>query len=114
MVSFGFTLQKCGIFGHDNNILSSHIKRPLLLLLPNKSHLSQQKSAMVWYFVGVYIINRTLQGHLGDETSLLILKNICHIRSHHAASLHSRHLEVMATRKNGACKRDMNVSLERP
>ena len=91
MVSFGFTVQKYGIFTRDHNIVSSHIKWSLLLLLPYKSHLSQQKSAMVWYFVGVYIINRTLQGHLRNETSLLILKNVCHTRSHHAVSLHSGH-----------------------
>ena len=114
MVSFGFTVQKYGIFTRDNNIVSSHIKWSLLLLLPYKSHLSQQKSAMVWYFVGVYIINRTLQGHLRNETSLLILENVCHTRSHHAVSLHSGHLEVMGTRKNAACKRDTYVSLERP
>jgi len=106
MVPFGFTAQKSGIFTRDNNMLSSHIKRSVLLLLHKKSHLSQQKSAMVWYFVGGYIINRTLQGHLRNETSLLILKNICHTTSHHAASLCSRNLEVMGARKNGASKRE--------
>ena len=48
MVSFGFTVQKYGIFTRDHNIVSSHIKWSLLLLLPYKSHLSQQKSAMVF------------------------------------------------------------------
>ena len=79
MVSFGFYAQKCGIFTCDKNILSSHIKRSLLLLLHNKSHLSQQKIVIG---IGVYIINRTLHGHLGNETSLLMLKNICHTRHH--------------------------------
>ena len=102
-------MQKCAIFTYDNNMLSSDIKRSVLLLLHKKSHLSQQKNAMVRYFVGVYIINRTLQGHLRNETSLLILKNICPTRSHHAASLRSRNLEVMGTRKNGASKRETHL-----
>ena len=58
----GFTAQKCGIFTRDNNISSSHIKRSLLLLLHNKSHLLQQKSAIG---TGVYIINRTFTWPLG-------------------------------------------------
>ena len=109
MVPFGFTAQKCGIFTRDNNMLSSHINRSVPLLLHKKSHLSQQKSAMVWYFVGVYIINKTLQGNLRNETSLLILKNICHTRSHHVASLRSRNLEVMGATKNGASKRETRL-----
>ena len=60
MVSFGFTVQKYGIFTRDNNIVSSHIKWSLLLLLPYKSHLSQQKSAMAWYFVGAYYNNQNI------------------------------------------------------
>ena len=74
-------MQKCGIFTPDNNILSLHIKRSLLLLLHNKSHLLQQTIVIG---TGVYIINKTLHGQLGNEASLLMLKNICHTR-HHAA-----------------------------
>ena len=53
------------------NMISSHVKitcyRSPLLWLHNKSRLSnmfEAKSEMVWYFVGVYIINRTLHGRL--------------------------------------------------
>ena len=38
------------------------VKISLLLWLHNKLHLSDRK--MLWYFIGVYIINRTLHGHL--------------------------------------------------
>ena len=33
---------------------------------------------MVWYFIGVYIINRTLHGRLEIRISLLVLKKIFH------------------------------------
>ena len=49
------------------NLISSHMKISPLLWLHNKSLLSHQKnylSEMVWYFIGVYIINRTLHGRL--------------------------------------------------
>ena len=58
---------KLDIFTFENNMLSSHVKISLLLWLHNKSQLSHQKnylSEMVWYFIGVYIINRTLHGRL--------------------------------------------------
>ena len=45
------------------NLISSHMKISPLLWLHNKSLLSHQKK-MVWYFIGVYIINRTLHGRL--------------------------------------------------
>ena len=48
-------------------MLSSHVKISALLRLHNKSCLSHQKtikSEMVWYFIGVYIINTTLHGCL--------------------------------------------------
>ena len=48
------------IFTCENNMLSSHVKISPLLWLHNKSRLSHQKnywSEMVWYFIGVYIIN---------------------------------------------------------
>ena len=53
---------KLDIFTCENNMLSSHVKISPLLWLHNKPHLSDRK--MLWYFIGVYIINRTLQGHL--------------------------------------------------
>ena len=58
------------IFTRENNMLSSHVKRSTLLWLHNKSRLSnmfEAKSEMVWYFIGVYIINRTLHGRLEIE-----------------------------------------------
>ena len=54
--------RKLDIFRCENNMLSSHVKISLLLWLHNKPHLSDLK--MLWYFIGVYIINRTLHGHL--------------------------------------------------
>ena len=48
-------------------MLSSHVKISPLLWLHNKSRLSHQKtikSEMVWYFISVYIIKRTLHGRL--------------------------------------------------
>ena len=54
------------IFTCENNMLSSHVKRTPLLWLHNKSRLSQEKclTEMVLYFIGVYIINRTLHSRL--------------------------------------------------
>ena len=49
------------------NTISSHVKRLRLLWLHDTSRLSQQKkntSEMVWHFIGVYIINRTLHDRL--------------------------------------------------
>ena len=46
----------------ENNMLSSHMKISPLLWLHNKPRLSDRK--MLWHFIGVYIINRTLHGHL--------------------------------------------------
>ena len=61
--------RKHDTFTRENNMLFSHLKRSPLLWLHNKSRLSQQKkknfkSEMVWNFIGVYIINRTLHGRL--------------------------------------------------
>ena len=62
-------MRKLDIFTCENNMLSSHVKISLLLWLHDKSHLFAPKnylSEMVWYFIGVYIINsnRTLHGRL--------------------------------------------------
>ena len=43
---------------HENNVLSSQVKISPLLWLHNKSR------EMVWYFIGVYIIKRTLHARL--------------------------------------------------
>ena len=51
----------------ENYTLFSHAKRSPLLWLHNKLHLLQQKAIKVkwfWYFIGVYIINRTLHEHV--------------------------------------------------
>ena len=59
---------------YENNMLSSHVKILPLLWLHNKSSLSHQKnylSEMVWYFIGVYIIKRTLHGRLEILRSLV-------------------------------------------
>jgi len=48
-------------------MLFSHVKISPLLWLHNKSGLSQEKNCfieMVWHFIGVYTINRTLHGRL--------------------------------------------------
>ena len=55
------------IFTCENNMLSSRVKRSPFLWLHNKSRLSQEKKClteMVLYFMGVYIINRTLHSRL--------------------------------------------------
>ena len=48
------------------NVISSHVKILPLLWLHNKLRFSHQNylSEMVWYFIGVFKINRTLYGRL--------------------------------------------------
>ena len=50
------------------NMISSQVKRSPLLWRHNNSRILQQeklfKREIVWNFIGVYIINRTLHGHL--------------------------------------------------
>ena len=73
----GFSIYVLLLYKHQWNTISYHIftrgkmrdpgnevdvKISLLLWLHNKPHLSDRK--MLWYFIGVYIINRTLHGHL--------------------------------------------------
>ena len=60
----GAFARKHDIFTHENNMLSSHVERSPLFWLHNKSRLFVAKSEMVWYFIGVYIINKTLHGRL--------------------------------------------------
>ena len=47
-----------------NNMLSSNVKKSPLLWLHNKFPPFAAKSEMVWYFIGLYIIIRTLHGRL--------------------------------------------------
>ena len=70
------------------NLISSHVKISLLLWLHDKLHLSHQKtiilSKMVWNFIGVYIINRTLHGCLEIwNFSSQVEKNISLVRCAH-------------------------------
>ena len=68
---------KLDIFTCENNMLSSHMKISPLLWLHNKPRLWDRK--MLWYFIGVYIINRTLHGHLEIANfSSCVKKNIFH------------------------------------
>ena len=61
------------------NLISSHVKISPLLWLHNKSRLSHTKnhlSEMVWYFIGVYIFNRTLHGRLEIRNFFCRVENI--------------------------------------
>ena len=63
-------------------MLFSHVKISPLLWLHNKSRLSQEKncfSEMVWYFIGVYIINRTLHGRLEIRNFSFRVENISRV-----------------------------------
>ena len=70
------------------NLISSHVKISPLLWLHNKPHLSDQKSflsKMVWHFIGVYIIKRTLHGRLALRNfSSRVEKNISLVRCFHS------------------------------
>ena len=60
-------VRKLDIFTCENNMLSSRVKISPMLWLHNKSCPSYQRSIRVekvWYLIGVYIIKRTLHGHL--------------------------------------------------
>ena len=49
------------------NMISSHVKRSRLLWLHDTSRFRSKKNVkvkMVWHFIGVYIINRTLHDRL--------------------------------------------------
>ena len=64
-------------------MLFSHVKISPLLWLHNKSRLSQEKNCfneMVWYFIGVYIINRTLHGRLRIRNFSSRVENISLVR----------------------------------
>ena len=59
------------------NLISSHVKMSPLLWLHDKSRISHQKSnksEMVWYFIGVSIINRTLHDRWRYKIFLLVWK----------------------------------------
>lgn len=60
------------------HLLSSHVKRsPLLCHILNGAFGS--KSEMVWDFICVYIINRTLNGHLEIRNFSSHVKKIFHL-----------------------------------
>ena len=50
-------MRKHHIFTRENDMLFSHVKRSPLLA---KKYFSE----MVWHFIGVYVVNRTLHGRL--------------------------------------------------
>ena len=85
--------QKHDIFMCENNMLFSHAKRSPLLLLHNKSHLLQQKAIKAkwfWYFIDVYIINRTLHEHVEmQKFSSRVKKYFKSERSHVTSSVDS-------------------------
>ena len=75
------------------NMISSHVKITCYFhmwkyhccygALHNKSRLSQEKNCfneMVWYFIGVYIINRTLHGRLRIRNFSSRVENISLVR----------------------------------
>ena len=70
------------------NLISSHVKISPLLWLHNKPHPFRPKnylSKMVWHFIGVYIINRTLHGRLEiRNSSSRVEKNISLVRCAHS------------------------------
>ena len=75
------------IFTWENNMLSSHVKRSPLLWLRNKSRLSQEKKCLtevVLYFIGVYIINRTLHSHLEIRNFSPRVEDISLVRCAHS------------------------------
>ena len=60
-------------------MLPSHTKRSLSLWLQDKSCLLQPKkhqSEMVWYFIGLYIINRALHSYLEMQNVSSCVQNI--------------------------------------
>ena len=64
-------------------LLFSHVKISPLLRPHNKLRLSQEKncfSEMVWYLIGVYIINRTLHGRLEIRNFSSRVENIFNTR----------------------------------
>ena len=59
------------------NMISSQVKKSPLLWFQSKLPPLQQKiykRKMVWYFIGVCIINRTVHGHL--DIRKIVLKNM--------------------------------------
>ena len=71
----------------ENNLLVSYVKISPLLWLHNISRLSQEKncfSEMVWYFIGVYIINRILDGRLEIRNFSSRVENISLVHCAHS------------------------------
>ena len=65
-------------------MLSSHVKRSLLLWLHIKLTPFDSFCEMIYYFIDVYIINRILHDAWRYEISLLGLKNISLVRCTHS------------------------------
>ena len=71
----------------ENNLLFSYVKISPLLWLHNKSRLSQEKNCfreMVWYFIGVYIINRILDDRLEMRNFSSRVENISLVHCAHS------------------------------
>ena len=87
-----------------NNMLFPHVKISPLLSVHNKSRLSRDKtyrfSEMVGYFIGVYIINRTLHGCLEIRNFSSHVENIslvCVIFQHLRRNFVSRRSHVISS-----------------
>ena len=63
-------------------MLFSHVKMSPLRWLHKKSGLLQEKT--VWYFIGVYIINRTLHDRLEIRIFSSRVENISLVRCTHS------------------------------
>ena len=97
-----------GEFLHEN-MISSHVKITRVKISPllwvhNKSRLSQDKtysfSEMVGYFIGVYIINKTLHGCLEIRNFSSHVENIslvCVIFQHLKRNFVSRRSHVISS-----------------
>ena len=77
-------MRKLDIFTCENNMFSSHVKISRLLWLHKINcafHTKKllEKSEMVLYFIGVYIINRTLNGRLEIRNFSSHVEKIFHL-----------------------------------
>ena len=79
--------RKHDIFTRENNMLFSHVKMSPLRWLHNKFAPFAEKNCfieMVWYFIGVYIINSTLHGRLEIRNFSSRVENILLVRCAHS------------------------------
>ena len=85
----------------ENNLLFSYVKISPLLWLHNKSRLSQEKnffSEMVWYFIGVYIINRILDGRLEMRNFSSRVENISRVSAVNEWNIFNTRREILYLR----------------